>query len=100
MAQRQKDVLVLQYNSVCLVTHMCVCWSSQVLITSGKLALDVMEKLLRENGGGRQGGCKLDHRSDKSPLVLLQHRARRGLIRVGLEGEHKDTTCTLYWWHH
>ena len=63
-----------------------------MLITSGKLALDVMEKLLRENGGGRQGGCKLDHRSDKSPLVLLQHRARRGLIRVGLEGEHKDAT--------
>ena len=49
-----------------------------MLITSGKLALDVMEKLLRENGGGRQGGCKLDHRSDKSPLVLLHHRARQG----------------------
>ena len=68
---------------------------------SGKLGLDVMEKLGRgENGGG---GCKLDHRSDpcsqptscfvlpagnsqfdKRRLRFCQ-RATRGSIREGLE---------------
>ena len=52
---------------------------------SGKLGLDVMEKLGRgENGGG---GCKLDHRSDpccQPPVILFCQRATLNLIREGL----------------